>query len=160
MDATYSGRGHLSAGRLWASWALYLGLPLAILSAASASGAGLSAIVGAGTWWTASLAFISVTLQAVNAFLKPADRAKEHNAKGNQYLSLRNASRFFRDVDLRVSDVPAQQLVDRLRELRDRYNALNESEPQIPGWAYAEAKAGIARGESDYESDPLWGASN
>lgn len=156
IDCTYSGRGHLVAGARWAWANTFLGLPVAILGALLASGAGLTALVGSDTWLTAALAFASVVLQAAYGFMRPGDRAQAHSLKGNRYIGLRNEARLFREVELRTINEPAD-LAARLRDLRERYNALSESEPQIPRWAYESAKKGIAQGEADYEDDPLWG---
>ncbi len=40
VDCTYSGRGHLEASHRWAGLSTWLGLPVVILSAVLASGAG------------------------------------------------------------------------------------------------------------------------
>ena len=155
VDCIYSGRGHLVAGARWGWVNTFLGLPIAVLGAALASGAGLTALLGGNAWLTASLAFVSTILQAAYGFVRPADRAQAHGLKGNRYISLRNEARLFREVEMRATADPAE-LTTRLRDLRDRYNALNETDPQIPGWAYRAAKKGIQQGESDYEDDPLW----
>lgn len=44
IDAIYSGRGHLVAAARWSWWNGILGLPVGVLGALSASGAGFSAI--------------------------------------------------------------------------------------------------------------------
>lgn len=44
-------------------------------------------------------------------------------------------------------------LTSQLKELVERKNELNSNSPQIPGWAYRKAKAGIIAGEAKFEVD-------
>lgn len=75
---------------------------------------------------------------------------------GDRFISLRNEARFFLQVDLR-SSLGEDELVARLRDLRDRYNALNETAPRrIPRGDYEAARRSISAGEASYENDPLW----
>jgi hypothetical protein len=156
VDCTYSGRGHLEASHRWASLNTWLGLPVVILSAVLASGAGLNALIGQNNYVTATLALLSAVLTSTRAFFNPGELAEAHGLMGNRYLSVRNAARLFREIDLRSRLTP-EELTLRLRDLRERCDALNETPPQrIPRWAYERAKRRIAAGEAGYEDDPLW----
>jgi hypothetical protein len=156
IDCTYSGRGHQEAGATWATVNAWLGLPIVILSAALASGAGLSAITGSDNHLTAALALVSAVLTATRAFFRPDELSEEHELKGTRYIGLRNDTRLFQQVEITSGADPAD-LALRLRDLRERYNALTETPPRrIPRWAYERAKKNIERGESSYENDPLW----
>lgn len=43
VDATYSSRGHFQEAKGWSQWSVFLGLPLVIVTAASAAGAATAA---------------------------------------------------------------------------------------------------------------------
>jgi hypothetical protein len=156
IDCTYSGRGHQEASATWSTVNAWLGLPIVVLSAVLASGAGLSAITGGDNRLTAALALMAAVLTATRGFFRPDELSEEHGLKGTRYIGLRNETRLFREVEMH-GDWNFTDLALRLRELRDRYNALSETPPRrIPRWAYERAKESIARGESSYENDPLW----
>lgn len=156
VDSSYASRGHLEEGVRWTNWDTRLGLPATLASTLLAAGAGVSALVEANKWVAAGLAGAAALAGAAREFFHPAEKAESHAAKGNQYLSIRSEARFFHDIDIR-SQEPLDQLQHRLRELRARYNALNESAPLLysPG-SYAKAQEGIRAGESSYEDDPAW----
>jgi hypothetical protein len=46
-------------------------------------------------------------------------------------------------------------LTSKLRELVERKNELNSASPQIPPWAYKEAKVGIEAGEAKFQVDTV-----
>ncbi len=89
-------------------------------------------------------------------FFKTEELTQSHALKGNQYLSLRNEARLFKDLDL-LADFSAEELQARFKDLWQRYNALNELPPlRYSRNSYEVAKRNIAAGEQDYENDPLW----
>lgn len=156
IDCVYSGRGHQEDAKWWQRVHAILGLPTEIVTALVASGAAVSALVGAEPWKTAALALTAAILTAVRAFIRADELAEGHAVKGNRYITLRNEARFFREIDLR-SDANTKELASRLRELRDRYNDVIETPPRvISRRAYNQARKNIAAGESSYENDPLW----
>lgn len=156
IDCVYSGRGHQEDAKRW-QWAnTVLGLPAEIITALMASGAAISALLGAEPWKTAALALLAAILTAVRAFVRADELAEGHAVKGNRYITLRNEGRFFREIELR-SDSDGKELASHLRELRKRYDAIGEDPPRvISRAAYERAKKNIASGESSYENDPLW----
>jgi hypothetical protein len=155
-DAGYSGAGHLQESLRWAKWDDLLGLYGSAISAVLAAGAGVSAILDSSPWITASAALLSAVLGAAKSFLRPDERADGHGSKGNSYLTLRNQARFFHEIDMH-SGQPTEILTERLRDVHDRYNALNESAPhRISEGARRAAKASIDRGDMSYKGDPLW----
>jgi hypothetical protein len=156
VDCPYSGRGHLEVSHHWAGWDTWLGLPVVVLRALLASGAGLTALLGQNNYLTAGLALLSAVLTATRAFFSPGELAEGHGLKGNRYLSVASAARLLREIDLRAG-LTTEELTLCLRDLRERCNALNETPPQrIPAWAYTRAKQRIAAGGAGYEDDPLW----
>lgn len=156
IDATYTGRGHQTAGLRMSKWNTWLGVPTTIATALLSSAAGLTALIGNHNGWTAFLALLSASLISVRAFLRPDKLADEHGLKGDRMIGLRNQARLFLNLDLRA-DLSEEELAKRLHRLRDRYDELNETLPrQIPRKDYEAARKSIEAGESNYENDPLW----
>lgn len=156
IDAEYTGRQHMLAGQRWRTKATWIGLPVAIVTAAASAGAGLSALLGWGTAPTVILGFIGAVAGAVQAFFKPNDQAEAHSTKGNSIIAVRNDARRFMNIDLQ-SSASTDALVDRARLLGSRYDTLRAQEPlQLPPDAHGIVKQAIARGDYDYENDPLW----
>jgi hypothetical protein len=156
VDSTYTGRGHQHAGGRWETYNYWLGLPTAIGGALLAGSAGVTAITDRHPWITAALAFGAAVASATHGFLRPGQRANEHSLKGTRFMALRTEARLFREIDLR-SESAQNQLSAKIRELRKRYDDLNETPPlHIPRQDYNAAKESIAKGESSFEDDPIW----
>jgi hypothetical protein len=156
IDSTYTGRGHHVAGARWLVIHQWLGIPASILTTVLAGSAALSALLKWNAYFTAALALIATIASAANAFLQPSEKADAHTRKGNQSMEIRDAARFFKDVDL-LSGQSDELLAAKFRKLRASYHAMNDVAPlQIPRWAYTIAQKNIADGESDYANDHLW----
>jgi len=98
-DSEFTGYQHLAAGQRWRKWATRMGLPVTILSAATSTGAGLSALVGGETWVTAGLAFITTVAIAIRLFFHPDEQATAHSRKGARYVNLRDDARRFANIE-------------------------------------------------------------
>lgn len=156
IDANYSSRGHFKEAHSWSTWAFVLGLPLAMLGGLSAAGAAITALFTDYKFLTAGLALVAAVLASTRGFLRPEETAEAHGVKAARYLGLRNDAMFFLKIDLN-SQLASDELVLRLRALRQSYNDLTLLAPQLVSPKhYAAAKAAIERGETNYESDPLW----
>ncbi len=156
VDCTYSGRSHQTAGRRLATLNTWLGGSSTVVSAALSSAAGFTAIFGNQKVLAGALALLAAVLTGLQGYLRFDRHADEHGLKGDRYISLRNDARMFREIDthLQLTDEERSQ---RLRDLRQRYNDLNESPPRhIQQNDYERAKQSIAKGESNYEDDPVW----
>jgi len=81
IDATYSGRSHQYMGTRWVKINHWLGIPAVVLSATLAGGAGVTAILGADSWITATLALVAAGLSAARAFLRPVENAELHGVR-------------------------------------------------------------------------------
>lgn len=155
IDCLYSGRGHQQAGQFWYFIYHALGIPTVIASSMLGIGAAGSAIIG-NKWLSATLALLSVILAGLNGFLKPSEIADGHLIKGAQYISIRNRTRLLQQVEVKLNS-NLFELVEKFTNLRSEYDSLNLKPPRnIPRFAYNAAKKNIAKGESDYENDPLW----
>ncbi len=155
VDATYSSRGHFQEAKGWSHWSVLLGLPLVIVTAASAAGAATAAILTNNSALTAGLALTAAVLTSVRGFLRPEESAQAHGVKAARYAALAREAVFFLKIDT-SSALPDQELVQRLRALRQAYADLTLTAPHLisPG-AYEAARRGVARGEANYEDDPL-----
>ncbi|MCK1354637.1 SLATT domain-containing protein [Bradyrhizobium sp. CW7] len=150
----YSMKGHHVASNGWSNRNLWLGLPVVVISA----------LVGATTFSqyaetypalkvVAGLLSVAVAvLSGITTFLNPNDKESAHLSAAHGFDKLNNDARLFWSVDCwqEASDVV---LTSQLKELVERKNELNSNSPQIPGWAYRRAKAGIIAGEAKFEVD-------
>lgn len=156
IDAEYTGRQHMEAGRWWQDRATKVGLVSSLVAAASSGGAGFAALLGWATAWPVVLGFIGAIAGAVRISYRPEDQAKAHALKGAAAIGIRNDARRFMKIDLN-SSLTTQALADRIRLLGPRYDELRSREPlHLPKWTYEVVKAQIEGGNYDYENDPLW----
>jgi hypothetical protein len=146
-DSAHSGKAQYNAGDRWRVYQYWLGIPSTVLSVA----AGLAffkndPILGA----TSSMA--AAILTGLMTFLKPSERAAAHKSSGDQYLSLRNDSRVFREIKLiHVRD--DQAAIDGLSELTKRRNELNASSLSVSRHDFERARKGIDKGEATHRVD-------
>lgn len=145
-DALHSMKGHFNVGSLWGKVHLILGLPSAIL----AGWAGVEAFAD-NPELTAILALLSAALTATVTFLKPQAVSDNHKNAGREYNKLKNKVRRFREIELPgFEEEDAKQFLNGLANQRD---ALNSMSPDIPRWAYNNAKKDIDEGRADYKVD-------
>jgi hypothetical protein len=85
-------------------------------------------------------------------FLKPSERANEHKNSGDQYQSLRNDARVFREIELgQLSDDAAA--IAGMSALTTRRNELNQASSQFSPRDFRKAKKGIDAGEATHAID-------
>jgi hypothetical protein len=148
-DCIHSGKSHFNAHERWSSFHYWLGIPAVILS----SIAGLAFFkdhpeIGG------TISAVVAVLTALSTFLKPYERAASHKSSGDQYLSLRNDARVFREIKLHhVCD--AQSAVDGLAEFTKRRNELNQASPQFSTRDFLKARDGINAGEATHRVDQI-----
>jgi len=149
-DAIHSAKGHFESARIW-SWVHYgVGLPSAILS----GWAGLEAIQQDAKF-AFILAMLGAALMALNTFLNPSEKAERHHSAGNQYKSLQNQSRIFREVRLSaLDDTEAMEEFTALAATRDQ---LNEASPAPMRQGFLWGRKGIEGGEATYAVDKKGG---
>ena len=148
-DALHSAKGHFAAASRWTSLHFWVGLVSTVFAAV----AGASAFTNTdeGSIIAGILAVVVSILTACLTFVKPNNRAAQHLASANAYLSLRNNTRIFAEITIATLDDPNASTT--LKELSDRRNYLNESSPLIPRWAFVRGRKGIQEGEADYAID-------
>lgn len=146
-DSEHSGKGHFNAGERWGRYHLYIGLPAALIAAIAGAAAFKDCPELAG-----SLALLSTALTTVLTFLKPSERAEMHKTSGGHYLTLRNQTRIYREIELAngLEEVAAKA---RLMELAGTRDELNTTSPGISRCDYEKAKKDIDEGRSQYQVD-------
>jgi len=146
-DCIHSGKAHFNAGTRWASYNYFLGLPAVILSALAGTAffndmpeiAGLMSVAVA-------------VLTSLMTFLKPSERASAHKGSGDQYLSLRNDARVFREIKIEHT-CDEQAAIAGLDEFTKRRNELNQASAQCALRDFKKARAGIDQGEAVHRVD-------
>lgn len=146
-DCIHSGKAHFNAGIRWSRYHYGLGIPSVVLSAV----AGL-AFVKDYPETAGVMSGIVAILTSLITFLKPSERSVSHKHSGDQYLSLRNDARVFREIKLpAMSD--KQAAIDGLDEFTKRRNELNEASAQFSRKDFEKARQGIEAGEAAHRVD-------
>lgn len=146
-DALYSSRGHFAAGKRWSQAHFWVGLPAAIGAAVAGAAA-----INQNTTAASVTALTVAALTAVLTFLNPSDKASTHHAAGTRYNTLRNRARRFREIDL-LREGDSASIDAALKALATDLAALNEGSPQIPRWAFRDARRSIHEGETTHAID-------
>ncbi len=147
-DCIYSGKSHYNAASDWNHVHQWLGIIATVLAALAGA-----AILK--DFFPIEAGIISVfvaLLTALMTFLKPNEKANSHKSAGDQYNSLKNQLRMYREIDL-LHFRDSHALRDKLKDLSDRRDKLNQTSPQTPRKAFEQARDGIEAGESTYETD-------
>lgn len=146
-DTDYSSKGHFEASSTWQKVNLWIGIPNVVFAAV----AGVSVLE---EWKVVAVVFAahSVAFAALNTFLGAADKAATHKRFGNEYLTLRNRSRYFVNIKMK-RDLDESELEGLLEDHFTRRDDLNCSAPIIPRHAFERARRGIEEGESKNKID-------
>jgi hypothetical protein len=120
-DCIHSGKAHFNAGDRWARYHYWLGIPSVVLSAL----AGAAFFKDYGDIAGIMSAVVAI-LTSLMTFLKPSERASTHKGSGDQYLTLRNDVRVFREIKLAYAcdEIAAMAGID---EFTKRRNELNQA---------------------------------
>ena len=146
-DCTHSGKAHFNAAVKWSFWHYVFGIPSVILSAAASAAFFKDYAVIAGGMTSAV-----TVVTALMTFLKPSERAAEHKSAGDQYLSLRNDARVFREIEVtQVGDEAAA--IAGMNGFTKRRNELNQASPQFSNGDFKKARKGIDMGEAKHAVD-------
>ncbi|MPZ20576.1 MAG: SLATT domain-containing protein [Luteitalea sp.] len=131
---------------------LGIGVPNAVFAATAGA---IAFSFFANVWLRLAAGLLSgaaAALAALQTFLNPNERAAAHLNAGNKYEALNGRARIFWTVEC-WTDEPARVLTERLKDLALEKGRLNETCPQIPRWAYGQAKKVISDGEGTYSVD-------
>ena len=146
-DCIHSGKAQFNAGARWAKYHYWLGLPSVVLSALAGAAffkdhADIAGIMSA----TVAI------LTSLMTFLKPSERASSHKSSGDQYLTLRNDARVFREIKL-AHACDDQAALAGLDEFTKRRNELNQASAPFSRKDFETARAGIDQGEAEHRID-------
>ena len=146
-DCVHSGKSHFNAAARWSFYNSIIGVPSIALSALAGTAFFKDYAVAAGM-----MSSVVAVLTALMTFLKPSERAAAHKGAGDQYLTLRNDARVFREIEIdHACDVPAA--IAALSGFTKRRNELNQASPQFADRDRKKARAGIEAGEATHEVD-------
>jgi hypothetical protein len=141
-DCTVSGKSHFNAAGRWTRWNYIIGIPSVGLSAAAGAAFFKDYAVVAGL-----MSSMVTVLTALMTFLKPSERSSDHKSSGDQYLSLRNDARVFREIEL-AQIIEDSAAISGMSGLTTRRNELNQASPQFSRGDFNAARKGIADGEA------------
>jgi hypothetical protein len=146
-DCIHSGKAHFNAGIRWARYHYWLGIPSVILSAMAGAAffKDYSDIAGI-------MSAVVAILTSLMTFLKPAERAAAHKGSGDQYLTLRNDARVFREIRLACA-CDEQAAISGMDEFTKRRNELNQASAQFSRSDFELARQGIDQGEAAHRAD-------
>jgi hypothetical protein len=146
-DCAHSAKAHFNACVRWTRWNYAFGIPSVILSAAAGAAFFKDYATIAGMMSSAV-----TVLTALMTFLKPSERSSEHKNSGDQYLSLRNDARVFREIEMiQVADEAAA--IAGMNGFTTRRNELNQASPQFSNGDFERARRGINAGEALHAVD-------
>lgn len=150
-NCLYTAKGHFVAAQFWTKFHLRIGIPTVIL----ATIAGTSALAQFDNHYiiTGISSIVVVVLTAITTFLNPKESANIHLTSGNNYDSLLSRARIFWTVDCRRENLE-EILTAKLKDLSEERDRLNRESPQVPRWAYKQAKKGIEE-EANYKVDKM-----
>lgn len=146
-DCIHSGKSHFNAASRWGRYHYWLGIPAVVLS----SFAGVAffkeyPVIGG------SISSLVAVLTALSTFLKPSERSSAHKSSGDQYLSLRNDARVFRQIRIDHA-CDEQAAVSSLDEFTKRRNELNTASLPYSNADFVKARQGIDAGEATHAVD-------
>jgi len=146
----YSSKGHFYSSKEWGKWHFRLGIIATIVSAIATYMA--SECLRCGVW----VVFMTITATSVSAiitFLKPSEQSETKRSYGNQYLTLRNQCRRFREIEMSILGDNSERLLEQFNMLTQKHEDLNNSAPTIPEHCYKKAKKGIEAGQTTHQID-------
>ncbi|MEE9926055.1 MAG: SLATT domain-containing protein [Brucella anthropi] len=148
-DCSHSGKAHFNASDRWNQFNYWFGIPSVVISGL----VGTALVKDHVMWASAGSAAVTV-LTALVTFLKPAEKATLHKTSGDQYLTLRNDSRVFREITLMRNAEEAAAL-EGLEGLTKRRNELNQASPLFANRDFKKAKKGVDEGQATHAVDKV-----
>lgn len=144
-DCTFSAKRHFNASSRWEKYHYLVGLPSALLAGIAGISAFNDCPILAGV-----LAILSTALTSILTFLKPSERSEHHKSIGNQYLSLKNKTRLFRELEINPS---SEEIITKINELSNQRDELNSSALNTSNSDYKKAQKDINENLHKYEVD-------
>lgn len=136
-DCEYSAKGHFENAKHWR----YCNYVLMIASIVSVCGSLVFVYGNLDKFWIGVLAISSGIVTMLLVFLNPQEKYLSHYNSGNRFLTLRNKTRIFLEVESKTMN--AEQQRQTLKELDSKRSSLNETSLPISNIAYKSAKKQI-----------------
>lgn len=136
-DCEYSAKGHFESAKHWR----YCNYVLMIASIVSVCGSLVFVYGNLDKFWIGVLAISSGIVTMLLVFLNPQEKYLSHYNSGNRFLTLRNKTRIFLEVESKTMN--AEQQRQTLKELDSKRSSLNETSLPISNIAYKSAKKQI-----------------
>jgi hypothetical protein len=144
----YSAQTQFSSAKFWRGLNLALGVPAAMLAAVAGTSV-LANAVSANTG--AAISLVAAAMTAVLTSLNAAQRAEQSRVAANAFLSLQSAARVLRTVD--IATLAGAEARQRLEELAQRRDSVNEAAPLPSFLAYKLGRRNIVKGRQEYDVD-------
>lgn len=144
-DCTFSAKRHFNASSRWEKCHYWVGLPSTLLAGLSGISAFNDYPIMAGV-----LAISSTALTSILTFLKPSERSEHHKSISNQYLSLRNKTRLFREFQISYT---SEALIVKINDLSNQRDELNSGALNTSNSDYIKAQKDINEELHKYEVD-------
>lgn len=144
-DCTFSAKRHFNASSRLEKYHYCLGVTSALTAGLSGISAFDNYLIPAGV-----LAILSTGLTSILTFLKLSERSEHHRSIGNKYLSLRNKTRLFRELEVNKF---SEEIIVKINELSNQRNDLNNSALNTSGSDYKKAQKDIKENLHKYEVD-------
>lgn len=139
--AEFAFQGHIEQAKRWARGHTHVGLPAAVVTAASATAA---FALPDHHDWLAAVTVVAAGLSAAFHFLDPQGRASRHDRASELFRQVMTGARQTRAVDLGVST--DEHIRSRLANLTDKFDVAASACGPYGKRAYAQAKKNIEEG--------------
>lgn len=149
-DCKISSKRHFNDCQWWERAHYIIGIPSVVL--ATIAGSSWLSDTENGAAVAGVISIIVAVLTALNTFINPIQKAEHHKNAGNAYLTLRNKSRRFAEIQAPDMADDATAL-GALEELTNRRDQLNETSSQTRRKAFDLARKGDSAGEASYKVD-------
>jgi hypothetical protein len=145
-NALYTGNANFARAQVFERLRLILGVPATVAGAA----AGASYVLEQSKSVAALLAFLAATLTALVTFLNPEREATTCHIQGARYVSLENALRRYRLLDIEGLDPDEARA--RLEEFAELAKHLDDSN-RAGEWAFRQAQKKVKSGDLAHQCD-------
>lgn len=136
-DCEYSAKGHFESAKCWR----YCNYILMIASIVSVCGSSVFVYSDLDKFWSGIIAISSSIVTMLLVFLNPQEKYLSHYNSGNRFLTLRNKTRIFLEIESKAMNTEQQRQT--LKELDSKRGSLNETSLPISNIAYKSAKKQI-----------------
>lgn len=136
-DCEYSSKGHFDSAKCWRYWN-YILMFASIISVCFSLVLVYSDL---DKFWSGIIAISSGIVTMLLVFLNPQEKYLSHYNNGNRFLTLRNKTRIFLEIESKAMNTEQQRQT--LKELDSKRGSLNETSLPISNIAYKSAKKQI-----------------